>query len=57
VNDYAEIAKGSPLERALGPEGMAKLTQKAGPLITRLERRIIRHLPDLSYGAAAPTSH
>jgi hypothetical protein len=57
VNDYAEIAKGSPLERALGPEGMTKLTQKAGPLVTRLERRIIRYLPDLSYGSSAPTSH
>ena len=57
VNDYAELAKGSPIERALGPEGMAKLTQKAAPLITRLERRIIRHLPDLSFGPTAPTSH
>jgi hypothetical protein len=57
VNDYAEIAKGSPLERALGPEGMVKLTQKAGPLVTRLERRIIRYLPDLSYGPSTPTSH
>lgn len=57
VNDYAELAKGSPLERSLGPEGMAKLTQKAAPLITRLERRIVRYLPDLSYGPSAPTSH
>lgn len=57
VNDYAEIAKGSPLERALGPEGMTKLTQKAGPLVTRLERRIIRYLPDLSFGPAATTSN
>jgi hypothetical protein len=57
VNDYSEIAKGSPLERALGPEGMANLTRKAGPLVTRLERRIIRYLPDLSYGPSAPTSH
>ena len=57
VSDYAELAKGSPIERALGAEGMAKLTQKAGPLVTRLERRIIRYLPDLSFGPAAPTSH
>jgi hypothetical protein len=57
VNDFAEIAKGSPIERALGPEGMAKLTQKAGPLVTRLERRIIRYLPDLSFGPSAPTSN
>ena len=49
-NDFAEIAKGSPLERALGSEGMMKLTQKAGPLITKLERRIIRYVPDLSFG-------
>jgi hypothetical protein len=57
VNDFAEIAKGSPLERALGTEGMTKLTQKAGPLVTRLERRIIRYLPELSFGPAAPTSN
>ena len=56
VNDFAELAKGSPIERALGPEGMVKLTQKAGPLVSRLERRIIRYLPDLSYGPATPTS-
>jgi hypothetical protein len=57
INDYAELTKGSPIERALGPEGMAKLTQKAGPLVTRLERRIIRYLPDLSFGPSATTSH
>ena len=57
VNDFAEIAKGSPLERALGREGMLKLTQKSGPLVTRLERRIIRYLPDLSFGPSAPTSN
>jgi hypothetical protein len=57
VNDYAELAKGSPIERVLGPEGMAKLTVKAGPLVTRLERRIIRYLPDLSFGPSATTSN
>jgi hypothetical protein len=57
VNDFAEIAKGSPLERALGAEGMTKLTQKAGPLMTRLERRIIRYLPDLSFGPSTSTSN
>jgi len=57
LENFAEIAKGSPLERALGPEGMAKLTQKAGPLVTRLERRIIRYVPDLSFGPSAPTSN
>jgi hypothetical protein len=56
VSDFAELAKGSPIERGLGPEGMAKLAQKAGPLVNRLERRIIRYLPDLSYGPTAPTS-
>ena len=57
VNDFAEIAKGSALERALGREGMVKLTQKAGPLVTRLERRIIRYLPELSFAPSAPTSN
>jgi len=54
--NFAELAKGHPLERALGADGAAKLTQKAGASIMKLERTIIRHLPDLSFRTTAPTS-
>lgn len=57
ANDYAELAKGHPLERALGADGAAKIAQKSGAFVSRLERRIIRYVPDLSFAAAAPTSH
>jgi hypothetical protein len=57
ANDFAELAKGHPLERALGPDAMVKLGQKSAAFISRIERRIIRYLPDLSYGPSAPTSH
>jgi hypothetical protein len=57
ANDYAELAKGHPLERALGPDGAAKLVQRSGAFVSKLERRIIRYVPDLSFGPATPTSH
>jgi hypothetical protein len=57
ASDYAELAKGHPLERALGPEGAAKLAQKTGAFVSRLERRIIRYVPELSFAPGAPTSH
>jgi len=56
VNDFAELAKGHPLERALGLEGVAKLLQKSGPFVSRLERTIIRHVDELSFGPASPSS-
>lgn len=57
ADNYAELAKGHPLERALGADGMARLLQKSGSFVTRVERRIIRYLPDLSYGASMRTSN
>jgi hypothetical protein len=51
VNDFAEIAKGHPLERALGSDGMIKLLQKSAPFISQVDRTIIRYLPDLSFQA------
>jgi hypothetical protein len=55
--NYAELGKGHPLERALGADGMARLAQKSASFVSRLERRIIRYLPDLSYRPAAATSN
>ena len=50
VSNYAEIAKGTPLERALGPQGVTNLSEKSRTFVSRMERRIIRYLADLSYG-------
>jgi hypothetical protein len=55
--NFAELAKGHPLERALGTDGMTRLTQKAAPFVTKLERTLIRYLADLSYGAPMTSSH
>jgi hypothetical protein len=46
---YEEIGKGHPFEVGLGPDGAAKLAMKAGPLLTSVERSIIRFNPDLSF--------
>jgi hypothetical protein len=56
VANYTELAKGHPLERALGADGMARLTQKTAPFVVKLEREIIRFLPDLSFMPSSPTS-
>lgn len=56
VENFAALAKGHPLELALGPAGAARLTQKAGATITKLERTIVRYLPDLSFQAVPATS-
>lgn len=56
VENFGALAKGHPLELVLGADGMARLTQKIGATITKLERNIIRHIPELSYGPPAQTS-
>jgi hypothetical protein len=55
-SNFAELAKGHPLERALGADGMMRLGQKSGPSVLKLERTIIRYLADLSYGAPMTSS-
>lgn len=55
-DNFAELAKGHPLERALGESGMARLGQKSAAFVVKLERTLIRYLADLSYGPASPTS-
>jgi len=57
INDFAELAKGHPLERALGADGMAKLLQKTASFVARVERTIVRHIDDLSFGPTSPTSN
>lgn len=54
--NYADLAKGHPLDRALGPNGVVRLGQKSAPFVVKLERTLIRYLADLSYGPASRTS-
>ena len=56
-NNFAELEKGPPVRRVLGPEGAAKLAQKlpAG-VVTHVERRVIRLVPELTYRPAQSSS-
>jgi hypothetical protein len=51
-SNYAEIASGGRLERALGPEDLRQLTAGSGAFVAKVERRVIRYQADLSYAAA-----
>jgi hypothetical protein len=50
-DNFAEIGKGSPLTRALGPEGAVKLGQKFAGIMTHIESSIQRYNADLSFRA------
>jgi hypothetical protein len=52
-NNFAELEKGPPTVRVLGQDGAAKLAQKlpAG-VVTRVERRVMRLVPELTYRPA-----
>jgi hypothetical protein len=54
--NYAELSKGSPLERGFGADGARVLAEKTRAMIVRFERRVVRYSNDLSYinTAAAP---
>jgi len=54
-DNFAEIGKGHPFERILGAEGARQLTVKAAGIVTHVERRIIRYVPDLSFGSRPTT--
>ena len=55
--NYAELEKGPPSVRVLGADGAKKLSQKLAPgVVTNIERRVIRYVPELSYRPAQPTS-
>ncbi|MFN2444593.1 MAG: hypothetical protein ABR606_03250 [Vicinamibacterales bacterium] len=53
-DNFADLGKGHPLERALGAEGMASLEQKLTGIATQVEREVIRLNDALSYGLASP---
>jgi len=51
--DFAGLQKGSPILRALGPEGFAKFNQKLAGVVTRMEYEVVRFNPALSFRATA----
>jgi hypothetical protein len=56
IATFAELDSGHPLEKALGAAGVGKLLQKSAPFVIKLERSVIRYLPDLSYRPTGTTS-
>ncbi|HWN99602.1 MAG TPA: hypothetical protein VNS63_10070 [Blastocatellia bacterium] len=50
LDSFADLGKGSPFVRALGPQGAATLFAKVAGLIAHQERTIARFNPDLSFG-------
>jgi hypothetical protein len=52
VDSFAEIGKGSPFLRALGPAGSAALLAKFSGLVAHQERVIARYNTDLSFFSA-----
>jgi hypothetical protein len=48
--DFADLGRGHPLERALGADGLSKLGGKFAGVITSLERHVFRLNDALSFG-------
>jgi hypothetical protein len=46
--NFADIGKGDPFVRVLGPDGAAKFRQKIAGLVVNVERSVYRYVPDLS---------
>jgi hypothetical protein len=53
VDTFADIGKGHPVTRALGEDGMIKLTAKVGGMTRQVERTVIRLDPDLTFEVKA----
>jgi hypothetical protein len=53
VENFADIAKGHPVTRALGEDGVVKLMTKVGAYAHHIERQVIRLDPDLSFAVTA----
>jgi hypothetical protein len=47
--NFAELQRGHPLERALGADGLTALQGKLAGVITKLERHVIRYNEALSF--------
>ena len=49
LGNFAALDQGSPMARALGPEGALEVTSKLAGVLARTEQWVVRHLPDLSF--------
>ena len=49
LNNFAALDQGSPLARALGPEGALEITSKLAGVLARSEQWVVRFLPELSF--------
>lgn len=54
-DNFGDLGRGHPLERALGSDGLAKLQGKLTGVITKLERHVVRYNEALSFRPPAPT--
>lgn len=53
IENFAELAKGHPINRVLGDDGANKLMARAGALISSADRRVIRLNEELSFRVPA----
>ena len=49
LGNFAALDQGSPMARALGPEGALEVTSKLAGVLARTEQWVVRHLPGLSF--------
>jgi hypothetical protein len=54
-DNFAELGRGHPLERALGADGLARLQAKVTGIITKLERHVVRFNDALSFRPSTKT--
>ncbi len=55
-DSFAELDRGSPVVRALGPEGARAVTAKLSGIVTSSEQWLTRLLPEVSYGPSSSSS-
>ena len=49
LGNFAALDQGSPMARALGPEGALEVTAKLAGVLARTEQWVVRHQPELSF--------
>lgn len=54
LENFGSLDQGSPVIRALGPEGAQKINKKLSGIVTSTEQWIMRLIPELSYGPWSP---
>ena len=48
--NFADLAKGSPLIRGMGPAGYERFLRKTAGIVVRTQRSVYRFIPNLSFG-------